>query len=240
MSRPVPVPDDESGPFWEATATGVLALARCADCQTSTHPPTPVCPACRSTEPAWTFHPVAPHGVVRSWTVLRQAFLPGFADDLPVVLVDVALDGPDDLRIIGRLLDGPDAPVHLGARVDVARAAIADAGLRVEDVDGFTASSLLPTSGDHAVVDGVTTVSPNWLAASLGVDPSYVTGFQGYGQLPGSVALAVNALVSGAANHVLLLSGRAGERRRDAAVAVACHSSPRYGGGVVHTNQRQT
>jgi acetyl-CoA acetyltransferase len=36
------------------------------------------------------------------------------------------------------------------------------------------------------------------------VNPRYACGFQGYGQLPGSVALAVNALASGAADHVLL------------------------------------
>ena len=93
----------------------------------------------------------------------------------------------------------------LGAvAVDVARAAIVDAGLRVEDVDGFTTSALLPTAGDHAVVDGVSTVSANWLAQQLGVQPRYATGFQGFGQLPGAVALAVNALVSGAADHVLV------------------------------------
>jgi acetyl-CoA acetyltransferase len=93
----------------------------------------------------------------------------------------------------------------LGAvTVDVAKEAIADAGLRVDQIDGFVASALLPTAGDHAVVDGVTTVSPNWLAAALGVNPRYASGFQGYGQLPGSVALAVNALASGAADHVVV------------------------------------
>jgi acetyl-CoA acetyltransferase len=93
----------------------------------------------------------------------------------------------------------------LGAvTVDVARQAIADAGLRVDEVDGFAASALLPSAGDHAAVDGMTMVTPNWLAAQLGVSPAFATGFQGYGQLPGSVALAVNALVSGAADHVLL------------------------------------
>ena len=85
--------------------------------------------------------------------------------------------------------------------VDVARAAIADAGLAVEQIDGFCASALVPTAGDHAMVDGLTMVTPNWLAAQLGVNPRYATGFQGYGQLPGSVSLAVNALVSGAADH---------------------------------------
>jgi acetyl-CoA acetyltransferase len=93
----------------------------------------------------------------------------------------------------------------LGAvTVDVAKEAIADAGLRVDQVDGFCASALVPTAGDHAMVDGVTMVTPNWLAAQLGVNPRYATGFQGFGQLPGSVALAVNALTSGAADHVLV------------------------------------
>jgi acetyl-CoA acetyltransferase len=93
----------------------------------------------------------------------------------------------------------------LGAiTVDTARAAIADAGLAVEQVDGYCASALVPSAGDHAMVDGVTMVTPNWLAAQLGVNPSYATGFQGYGQLPGSVSLAVNALTTGAADHVLL------------------------------------
>jgi acetyl-CoA acetyltransferase len=93
----------------------------------------------------------------------------------------------------------------LGAvTVDVTRAAIADAGLAVDQVDGFAASALVPTAGDHRMVDGVTMVTPNWLAAQLGVNPRYAVGFQGYGQLPGSVALAVNALAASAANYVVV------------------------------------
>lgn len=93
----------------------------------------------------------------------------------------------------------------LGAvTVDTARAAIADAGLRPEQIDGFVASSLLPSAGSHATSDGVSTVTPHWLAQHLGVNPRFATGFQGYGQLPGSVALAVNAVASGAADHVLV------------------------------------
>ena len=93
----------------------------------------------------------------------------------------------------------------LGAvAVDTAPAAIADAGLRPDQIDGFVASSLLPSAGAHSVRDGVSTVTPHWLAQHLGVNPRFATGFQGYGQLPGSVALAVNAVASGAADHVLL------------------------------------
>jgi acetyl-CoA acetyltransferase len=95
--------------------------------------------------------------------------------------------------------------VALGSlAVQTARAAIADAGLTVSDIDGFVGSALLPTAGAHAVIDGVSTVSPTWLARHVGADPSYVAGFDGIGQLVGSVALAVNAIAAGAANYVLV------------------------------------
>lgn len=97
------------------------------------------------------------------------------------------------------------APKPLGAlAVDTAREAIADAGLQVQQVDGFVTGALFPSAGDHSVVDGVSTVSANWMAEHLGVDPRYAAGFQGFGQIPGSVAMAVNAVASGAADHVLV------------------------------------
>jgi acetyl-CoA acetyltransferase len=88
--------------------------------------------------------------------------------------------------------------------VDTARAAIADAGLKTSDIDGFVASALFPTAGAHAVEEGISTVTANWMAEHLGADASYVAGFQGMGQIPGSVAMAVNAIAAGAADYVLL------------------------------------
>jgi acetyl-CoA acetyltransferase len=97
------------------------------------------------------------------------------------------------------------AGVPLGAiAVDTARAALADAGLTVADVDGFATGALFPTAGAHASVDGVSVVTSNWLAEALGVNPRFAAGFQGYGQIPGSVTLAVNAIATGAADVVLL------------------------------------
>lgn len=119
-ARPIPVPDEGSAPFWAATAAGRLELARCAACSAVVHPPVPVCPKCHSTEPDYSFQPVASTGTIRAWTTLRQPFLPGFAADLPIVLVDVAVDGLDDVRLIGRLLDGPEAELHLDDAVSLA------------------------------------------------------------------------------------------------------------------------
>jgi len=118
--RPVPVPDERSAGYWEAARRGELALARCAGCGTFAHPPSTVCPHCHTADPDFTFVVVPGGGTVRSWTVIRDSFLPGFADDVPFVLVDVELDTQADLRLIGRLLDGPDAALHQGDRVAIA------------------------------------------------------------------------------------------------------------------------
>jgi uncharacterized OB-fold protein len=84
-----------------------------------------VCPNCLSADPRYEYTTVDGGGTVRSWTVIHDAFLPGF-DDVPFVLVDVELDVQSDLRMIGRLLDGVDADLDAGAHVDVAFEDIGD------------------------------------------------------------------------------------------------------------------
>jgi uncharacterized protein len=118
--RPVPVPDEESKAYWDAAAEHVLTAARCGRCNALSLPPDTVCGHCGATDPEFAFTPVSGRGTVRSWTIVRQSFLPGFDADLPFVLVDVELDEQDELRLIGRLLDGVDAPLQLGDRVAVA------------------------------------------------------------------------------------------------------------------------
>ncbi len=119
--RPLPVRDEQSEGYWKAAADHVLALARCSRCGSFTHPPDVVCPHCRSSQPDFVFSPVDGAGVVRSWTVMRQSFLPGFDGDVPFVLADVELSECPDVRLIGRLVDGVDAPgLRLGAPVRLA------------------------------------------------------------------------------------------------------------------------
>lgn len=116
--RPLPVPDQSSAPYWEACAEHVLKLPRCSRCQTFTLPPDVTCPHCQSLDPAFTYEPVSGRGKVRTWTVIRQSFLSGLT--APFVLVDVQLDDQPHVRMIGQLLDGPDAPLGLGDAVTVA------------------------------------------------------------------------------------------------------------------------
>jgi acetyl-CoA acetyltransferase len=97
------------------------------------------------------------------------------------------------------------AAESLGAlTVSTARRAISDAGLSVKDVDGFVTIPSFPSLGSHAAEDGVNLVSAHWLAQHLGVVPRYESEVEGGGQLPGSIATAVEAIVTGAADFVLV------------------------------------
>nr|WP_234712768.1 OB-fold domain-containing protein [Mycolicibacterium komanii]CRL69516.1 putative nucleic-acid-binding protein containing a Zn-ribbon [Mycolicibacterium komanii] len=115
--RPLPVPDDTSAPYWAAAARHVLTVARCTACGTLTLPPDVLCTACGSTDPRFEFTPVSGRGVVRSWTVVRQSFLPGI--EVPFTLVDVELEEQSGLRLIGRLLGADGSEPHIGAPVAV-------------------------------------------------------------------------------------------------------------------------
>lgn len=114
----LPVPDESSAPYWQACAQHVLKLPRCSRCNEFTLPPDVTCPSCHSLEPKFTWQPVSGRGKVRTWTVIRQSFLGGFK--VPFVLVDVQLDDQPQVRMIGQLLDGPEAPLSIGDAVTVA------------------------------------------------------------------------------------------------------------------------
>ena len=119
LSKPLPVPDESSEGYWASTADHVLSISRCDHCGTYSHPPVVICGACLNTEPTFHWERVSGQGRVRSWTIMRDAFLPAFKADIPWLLVDVELDEQSELRTIGRLVDGPDARVKLHARVEV-------------------------------------------------------------------------------------------------------------------------
>jgi uncharacterized OB-fold protein len=114
------VPDALSAPFWDGTAAGHLVLARCGACRAFVYPPAPVCPACGATDAPMAHEQIGRGAVLRSWTVVRQPFLPGFDELVPYVLVDAELDDAPGVRLIGRLLDGGDPPaLALGAALSV-------------------------------------------------------------------------------------------------------------------------
>ncbi len=84
---------EETRPYWEGTLVEELRIQRCKACGLRQLPGGPCCTTCLSQDLSW--ERAAGTGTVFSFTVVRHAFHPSFAADVPYVVADVALDeGP--------------------------------------------------------------------------------------------------------------------------------------------------
>jgi uncharacterized OB-fold protein len=117
--KPVPVPDEDSAGFWEATAQHQLAIRRCSNCGWYGYPPVMLCHNCLSPERRFHYEPVSGRGRIKTWTVLHQAFLPGFRGDVPYVVAVVELEEQPGLRMNVQLVDTPIDAVAIGVPVEV-------------------------------------------------------------------------------------------------------------------------
>jgi uncharacterized OB-fold protein len=113
--RPVPQPDEDSAPFWEAAARHELVIQSCASCGTLRHPPRPMCPACRSTDVTWA--KATGRGRVWSWVVAHPPVLPAFAEKVPYNVVVIQLE--EGIRMIGNIIDVPLDQITEGLEVTV-------------------------------------------------------------------------------------------------------------------------
>ena len=117
--KPIPVPDEKTSGFWEAARQHQLSFQRCNHCGYFFHPPTIYCSNCNAFEPSFGWTPVSGKGKVKSWVVMYDPLVSGFEDDVPWVNVLVQLDEQEDLLFLSGLEDGPNAPIKLGAPVEV-------------------------------------------------------------------------------------------------------------------------
>ncbi len=116
VDLPMPVPEPENQPFWDALATGELWVQSCADCGTMRHPPRPMCADCQSMAVDWVALSGAGH--VYSYIVSYQAIHPALVGKLPFATVLVELDeGP---RLVSNLIDVPPEEISIGLRVQLA------------------------------------------------------------------------------------------------------------------------
>lgn len=103
--------------FWEGAREDYLLVQRCADCGQHQHPPLPCCAHCGSelVVPA----PVTGRGVIDSFTIVRRAFHPAFADRLPYLVARIRLDEADDLFVVSNVVGCQPDDVTVGDRVRV-------------------------------------------------------------------------------------------------------------------------
>ena len=122
--RPVPVPDRTSEPFWAAARDRRLVIQYCRDCELFQHPPGPICRRCARKELA--FEPVSGRGVLYTFTVSYQTFVPGFEDQVPLQVGLVELEEQRELRVLANVVGASPDDLHVGMAMEVAFEEVAD------------------------------------------------------------------------------------------------------------------
>jgi acetyl-CoA acetyltransferase/uncharacterized OB-fold protein len=113
--RPLPELTPASEWFWASGADGVLRIQGCLDCGQLVHPPTPVCPSCRSrsAKPM----AVSGRGTVVGFTVNSHQWHPAF--EPPYVIANVALAEDPSVHLTTNIVSCAPDEVAIGQEVAV-------------------------------------------------------------------------------------------------------------------------
>ncbi len=113
--RPLPELTPANQWFWTSGADGSLRVQGCNDCATLIHPPTPICPNCRSR--SWKPTQVSGRGTIVGFTVNSQPWLPGF--DPPYVIANIALAEDAQVHLTSNIVGCEPSEVAIGQEVTV-------------------------------------------------------------------------------------------------------------------------
>lgn len=146
--RPLPELTPMNEWFWTAGADGHLRIQGCADCGTLVHPPTPICPACRSR--SWAPRVVSGRGTVVASTVNRHQWLPSF--EPPYAIAIVALAEDPAVRLTTNVVGCDPDDVHIGQAVKVRFARHEDVWLPLFETTGQSDTTPRVAEPEHPVI----------------------------------------------------------------------------------------
>jgi hypothetical protein len=113
--RPLPIPNEDTKPFWEGCKQHRLLLQQCLDCHKYRFPPCLTCPYCLSVNSRWVES--SGKGSIYSFTVIHQVYGPGWADAVPYIVA--LIDLQEGVRMVSNIVDCQPTQVTIGANVEV-------------------------------------------------------------------------------------------------------------------------
>ena len=117
VTRPIPVPDQWTKPFWDAARRDALELQRCQSCGHFQHPPYPTCLNCMSID--LKFEPVGGAGTIYAYTFMYHTGDKRFASAVPYASIVVELDDAPGALMAANLLGVPHTEAKVGRRVEM-------------------------------------------------------------------------------------------------------------------------
>ena len=115
VTRPLPLPDIDSKPYWDAALRHRLMMPRCRACGFLSFPPHHFCRRCTSGDLEWA--EVDGRGTVYTYSIMHDTLVRGL--DPPYVLAQVELDAQPGLRMVCNILECDPRDVRIGMPVEI-------------------------------------------------------------------------------------------------------------------------
>lgn len=116
-AKPIPLKTIDNAPYWDAADRHELVLQKCTSCNTYAHAGPGGCAHCGSQELVWENQGTDISGTIYTYVVSYRPFLPGFENDVPLVIAVVELDHLPDVKIIGNVLGATAEQLDIGTPV---------------------------------------------------------------------------------------------------------------------------
>jgi hypothetical protein len=115
-AKPLPVPDEDSAPFWQACRAGELRMQHCNNCGAYRYPPANLCPDCGSGDTGW--EKLSGRGRVFSWiTITHPIPRAVYEQDVPYLVGLIDLE--EGARMASNIIGCAPEDVSAGMEVDV-------------------------------------------------------------------------------------------------------------------------
>ena len=101
----MPVPNNETRPYWEGAKEGKLMLQRCQSCGYYNHPPVYLCGGCCDREARLAFEQVSGKGTIYTWYMCHDTSINGYEDKVPYPVILVEINEQPGLTLMSNLFN---------------------------------------------------------------------------------------------------------------------------------------
>jgi uncharacterized protein len=113
-TKPVPVPDEISAPFFKGAREGKLMLQHCSGCERWSFPVRERCPHCFAGRLEW--RQASGRGTLYTFTVMHQVMNPGFASAVPYNVAQVDLE--EGVRMVSNVVGIRNDALRVGMKLE--------------------------------------------------------------------------------------------------------------------------
>jgi len=115
-TKPAPIPDEISAPFFDGARNGRLMLQHCLSCDGWSFPVRERCPHCFAANLQW--RQASGRGTLYTFAIMHQVMQPGFAAFVPYNVSQIDLE--EGVRMISNVIGIGNDELRIGMKLVVA------------------------------------------------------------------------------------------------------------------------